>query len=61
VRGFGADNYDRVTAKVQDWVASGEYQAECKYDGTLHQERWNLQELPTLKAGDAADLKSENH
>jgi hypothetical protein len=28
---FDADNFDRVTAKVQDWVVT-EYQAECKYD-----------------------------
>jgi hypothetical protein len=33
---FDADNFDRVTAKVQDRVT--EYQAECKVRRTLHQE-----------------------
>jgi hypothetical protein len=33
---FDADNFDRVTAKVQDRVT--EYQAECKVRRTFHQE-----------------------
>jgi hypothetical protein len=34
---FDADNFDRVTAKVQDGRVT-EYQAECKVRRTLHQE-----------------------
>jgi hypothetical protein len=34
---FDADNFDRVTAKVQDWVAS-QSTKECKVRRTLHQE-----------------------
>jgi hypothetical protein len=56
---FDADNFDRVTAKVQDWVAT-EYQAECKVRRTFTKEMERaVADLPTYKAGDAADLKSE--
>jgi hypothetical protein len=57
---FDADNFDRVTAKVQGRVT--EYQAECKVRRPSPRRRWNAQwDLPTYKAGDAADLKSETH
>jgi hypothetical protein len=39
---FDADNFDRVTAKVQDWVVT-EYQAECKVRRTFNKRRWNAQ------------------
>jgi hypothetical protein len=56
---FDADNFDRVTAKVQDWVAS-QVPSGCKVRRTLHQEMERaVADLPTYKAGDAADLKSE--
>jgi hypothetical protein len=54
---FDADNFDRVTAKVQGRVT--EYQAECKYDEPFTKKEMEraVADLPTYKAGDAADLK----
>jgi hypothetical protein len=55
---FDADNFDRVTAKVQDWVASQSTKRNAKYDEPFTKKRWNaVADLPTYKAGDAADLK----
>jgi hypothetical protein len=54
---FDADNFDRVTAKVQDG-SRHRYQAECKYDRPFQEgDGTPVADLPTYKAGDAADLK----
>jgi hypothetical protein len=57
---FDADN-DRVTAKVQDWVASQSTKRNAKYDEPFTKKEMEraVADLPTYKAGDAADLKSE--
>jgi hypothetical protein len=39
---FDADNYDRVTAKVQDWVAS-QVPSGMQSATNPHQRRWNAQ------------------
>jgi hypothetical protein len=39
---FDADNFDRVTAKVQDWVASQSTKRNAKYDEPFTK-RWNAQ------------------
>jgi hypothetical protein len=55
---FDADNFDRVTAKVQDWVASQSTKRNAKYDEPFTKEMERaVADLPTYKAGDAADLK----
>jgi hypothetical protein len=61
VREFDADNFDRVTAKVQDWVASQSTKRNAKYDEPFTKKEMEraVADLPTYKAGDAADLKSE--
>jgi hypothetical protein len=58
---FDADNFDRVTAKVQDWVASQSTKRNAKYDEPFTKKEMEraVADLPTYKAGDAADLKSE--
>jgi hypothetical protein len=57
---FDADNFDRVTAKVQDWVASQSTKRNASTTNPSPRRRWNaVADLPTYKAGDAADLKSE--
>jgi outer membrane protein assembly factor BamE (lipoprotein component of BamABCDE complex) len=57
---FDADNFDRVTAKVQDWsrhrVPSG---MQVRRTFTKKEMERAVADLPTYKAGDAADLKSE--
>jgi hypothetical protein len=54
---FDADNFDRVTAKVQDWVAS-EYQAECKYDEPFTKEMERaVADLPTYNLATLLTLK----
>jgi hypothetical protein len=60
VRRFDADNFDRVTAKVQDW-SRHRVQAECKAHEPFTKKEMNsaVADLPTYKAGDAADPKSE--
>jgi hypothetical protein len=40
---FDADNFDRVTAKVQDWVASQSTKRNAKYDEPSPRRRWNAQ------------------
>jgi hypothetical protein len=57
---FDADNFDRVTAKVQDWVASQSTKRNAKYDEPFTKKEMEraVADLPTYKAG-AADLKSE--
>jgi hypothetical protein len=40
---FDADNFDRVTAKVQDWVASQSTKRNAKYDEPFTKKRWNAQ------------------
>jgi hypothetical protein len=59
VRQFDADNFDRVTAKVQ--VASQSTKRNAKYDEPFTKKEMEraVADLPTYKAGDAADLKSE--
>jgi hypothetical protein len=56
---FDADNFDRVTAKVQDWVASQSTKRNAKYDEPFTKKEMEraVADLPTYKAGDAADLK----
>jgi hypothetical protein len=56
---FDADNH--VTAKVQDWVASQSTKRNAKYDEPFTKKEMEraVADLPTYKAGDAADLKSE--
>jgi hypothetical protein len=39
---FDADNFDRVTAKVQDWVAQST-KRNAKYDDPSPRRRWNAQ------------------
>jgi hypothetical protein len=49
---FDADNFDRVTAKVQDWVAS---QSTKRMQGdpfTKKEMERAVADLPTYKAGD---------
>jgi hypothetical protein len=56
---FDADN-STATAKVQDWVASQSTKRNAKYDEPFKKEMERaVADLPTYKAGDAADLKSE--
>jgi exonuclease III len=58
---FDADNFDRVSAKVQDWVASQGTKRNAQYDEPFTKAEMDhaVADLPTYKAGDAADLKSE--
>ena len=58
---FDAGNFERVTAKVQDWVASQSTKLNAQYDGpfTKTEIEGVILDLPNFKAGDAADLKSE--
>jgi hypothetical protein len=53
---FDADNFDRVTAKVQDWVAS---QSTKRVQVNLSQEEMEraVADLPTYKAGTLLTLK----
>jgi hypothetical protein len=55
--------FDRstATAKVQDWVASQSTKRNAKYDEPFTKKEMEraVADLPTYKAGDAADLKSE--
>jgi hypothetical protein len=55
---FDADNFDRVTAKVQDWVAS-QVPSGMQSDEPFTKKEMEraVADLPTYKAGDAADLK----
>jgi hypothetical protein len=48
-----------VTAKVQDWVASQSTKRNAKYDEPFTKKEMEraVADLPTYKAGDAADLK----
>jgi hypothetical protein len=47
-----------MTAKVQDWVASQSTKRNAKYDEPFTKEMERaVADLPTYKAGDAADLK----
>jgi hypothetical protein len=59
VRRVDADNFDRVTAKVQDWVASQSTKRNAST--TNHQEGDGTQSRTRrhTKPSDAADLKSE--
>jgi hypothetical protein len=54
---FDADNFDRVTAKVQDWVASQSTKRNAGEPFTKKEMERAVADLPTYKAGDAADLK----
>jgi hypothetical protein len=56
---FDADNFDRDM--VQDWVASQSTKRNAKYDEPFTKKEMEraVADLPTYKAGDAADLKSE--
>jgi hypothetical protein len=56
---FDADNFDRVTAKVQDWVAS-QVPSDASTTNPSPRRRWNASRGPAdALAGDAADLNSE--
>jgi hypothetical protein len=48
-----------VTAKVQDWVASQSTKRNAKYDEPFTKKEMEraVADLPTYKAGDAADPK----
>jgi hypothetical protein len=49
---FDADNFDRVTAKVQDWVASQSTKRNAKYDEPFTKKEMEraVADLPTYKA-----------
>jgi exonuclease III len=58
---FDEDNFERVTSKVQEWVSSQSTKRDARYDEPFSKEEMEhaVADLPTYKAGDAADLKSE--
>jgi hypothetical protein len=61
VREFDADNLDRVTAGCRIGSRHRVPSGMQKYDEPFTKRRWAQSDLPTYKAGDAADLKSEAH